>query len=67
VVLENKIVTMDEFMRINLCVGKIISAEYIPNKEKILKAIVDFGSELRDVILSAADYYTPDELVSRIG
>jgi methionine--tRNA ligase beta chain len=66
VVLENKIVTMDEFMRINLCVGKIISAEYIPNKEKILKAIVDGGSELRDVIVSAAEYYTPDELVSRI-
>jgi methionine--tRNA ligase beta chain len=66
VVLENKIVTMDEFMRINLCVGKIISAEYIPNKEKILKAIVDVGSELRYVIVSAAEYYTPDELVSRI-
>jgi methionine--tRNA ligase beta chain len=66
VVLENKIVTMDEFMRINLCVGKIISAEYIPNKEKILKAIVDVGSELRDVIVSAVEYYTPDELVSRI-
>jgi tRNA-binding EMAP/Myf-like protein len=41
-------------MRINLCVGKIISAEHVPNKEKILKATVDVGSELRDIIVGAA-------------
>ena len=31
-----------------------------------MKAIVDVGSELGDVIVRAADYYSPDELVGRI-
>jgi methionine--tRNA ligase beta chain len=64
--LENKMVTMEEFLRINLCVGKIVSAERIPNKQKILKAIIDIGSELREVIVGAAEYYEPDELDGRI-
>ncbi len=64
-VLENKMVTMDEFMRINLCVGKIVSAELVPNKDKILKATVNVGSELRDIIVGAAKYYAPSELVGK--
>ena len=52
-------------MRINLCVGKIISADVVPNKDKILKATVNVGSELRDIIVGAAQYYAPSELVGK--
>lgn len=47
---ENKIITIEEMSKVNLCVGRIVSAEQIPNKQKILKTVVDIGSELRDVV-----------------
>ena len=52
---ENKIITIEEMSKLNLCVGRIVSAEQIPNKQKILKAVVDIGSELRDVVVGAAE------------
>jgi tRNA-binding EMAP/Myf-like protein len=48
---ENKGITIEELSKVNLCVGRIVSAEQIPNKHKILKAVVDIGSELRDVVV----------------
>ena len=59
---ENKIITIEEISKVNLCVGRIVSAEQIPNKQKILKAVVDIGSELRDVVVGAAEYYRPEAL-----
>ena len=51
---ENKIITIEEISKVNLCVGRIVSAEQIPNKQKILKTVVDIGSELRDVVVGAS-------------
>ena len=63
---ENKIITIEEMSKLNLCVGRIVSAEQIPNKQKILKAVVDIGSELRDVVVRAAEYYRPETLIGKI-
>jgi methionine--tRNA ligase beta chain len=60
------LITIDDFQKINMCVGKIVSAEKIPGKQKILKARIDIGTEIRDVIVGAAEYYTPEELVNKI-
>jgi methionine--tRNA ligase beta chain len=63
---ENKIITIEEISKVNLCVGRIVSAEQIPNKQKILKAVVDIGSELRDVVIGAAEYYRPEALIGKV-
>jgi methionine--tRNA ligase beta chain len=63
---ENKIITIEEISKVNLCVGRIVSAEQIPNKQKILKAVVDIGSELRDVVIGAAEYYRPESLIGKV-
>ncbi len=63
---ENKNITIDEFLKVNLCVGKIVSAEQIPNKQKILKAVVDIGSEFRDVVVGAAEHYRPEALIGKV-
>jgi len=63
---ENKIITIEEMSKLNLCVGRIVSAEQIPNKQKILKAVVDIGSELRDVVVGAAEYYRPETLIGKV-
>ncbi|MFB3152788.1 MAG: tRNA-binding protein [Nitrosopumilaceae archaeon] len=45
--------------------AKIISVEKIPGKTKIVKGVVDLGSEKRDVIIGGAEFYQPEELVGR--
>lgn len=59
-------ITIDEFFKIDLRVGRIVSAENIPNKQKVLKVDVDIGSESRVVVVGAAEFYSPDELIGKI-
>lgn len=59
-------VTIDEFFKIDLRVGRIVSAENIPNKQKVLKVDVDIGSESRVVVVGAAEFYSPNELIGKI-
>jgi tRNA-binding protein len=59
-------VTIDEFFKIDLRVGRIVSAENIPNKQKVLKVEVDIGSESRVVVVGAAEFYSPSELIGKI-
>lgn len=63
---ENKGITIEELSKVNLFVGRIVSAEQIPNKQKILKAVVDIGSELRDVVVGAAEHYRPEALIGKV-
>lgn len=39
-------ITFDDFQKIDIRVGRIVSAERIPKSNKLLKLQVDFGSEL---------------------
>ena len=63
---ENKSIIIEEMSKVNLCVGRIVSAEQIPNKQKILKTVVDIGSELRDVVVGVAEYYRPEALIGKV-
>jgi tRNA-binding protein len=63
---ENKSITIEEMSKVNLCVGRIVSAEQIPNKQKILKTVVDIGSELRDVVVGVAEYYRSEALIGKV-
>jgi len=55
-------ITIDEFKRIELRVGKVESAERVEGTEKLLKLIVDLGNEKRQIIAGIAEYYSPAEL-----
>ena len=63
---ENKSITIEEMSKVNLCVGRIVSAEQIPNKQKILKTVVDIGSELRDIVVGVAENYRPEALIGKV-
>jgi len=58
-------VSYEDFKKLDLRVAKIISVEKIPGKTKIVKGVVDLGSEKRDVIIGGAEFYQPEELVGR--
>ncbi|MEE9512347.1 MAG: tRNA-binding protein [Nitrosopumilaceae archaeon] len=58
-------VSYEDFKKLDLRVAKIISVEKIPGKTKIVKGVVDLGSEKRDVIIGGAEFYQPEELVGK--
>jgi methionyl-tRNA synthetase len=57
--------SIDEFMKIELRVAKVLSAEKVPNSRKLMKMSVDLGTEQRTLVAGIADAYEPEQLVGR--
>jgi methionyl-tRNA synthetase len=58
-------VSFAEFQKLDLRVGKIIEATQIPSSKKLIKLMVDFGSEKRQAVAGLLKYYTPEQLVGK--
>ena len=56
--------TIDEFQKSDLRVGKIISAERVEGSEKLLKLQVDIG-EMRQIVSGIAKSYAPEQLIGK--
>jgi methionyl-tRNA synthetase len=61
---DNRI-SIDEFMKVELRVAKVLGAERVPKSTKLLKLQVDVGSEHRTIVAGIADAYEPETLVGR--
>ncbi len=57
--------SIDEFMKIQLRVAKVLAAEKVPNSRKLMKLQVDLGNEQRTIVAGIADAYEPEQLVGR--
>ncbi|MCG8683383.1 MAG: methionine--tRNA ligase [Desulfobacterales bacterium] len=58
-------ITIDEFAKIDLRAGKILSAEKIEKSNKLLKLQVDLGAETRQIIAGIAKSYAPEDVVGK--
>jgi methionyl-tRNA synthetase len=58
-------ITIDDFMKIDLRVAKVLAAERVPNSKKLIKLEVDLGSERRTLVAGIAEAYEADALVGR--
>jgi tRNA-binding protein len=58
-------ITFDEFSKVKLRIGKVVSAEPIPKMKKVFRAIVDIGSEKREVAVGAALWIRPEDFVGK--
>jgi methionine--tRNA ligase beta chain len=58
-------ITFDEFQKIDLRIGKIIEASAVPESKKLIKILVDFGSEKRQAVAGLLKYYKPEDLVGK--
>lgn len=53
-------INYDDFAKVEIKVGKIISAEKIPDTDKLLKLMVDVGEETPRQIVSGISMHFPD-------
>ena len=58
-------IAYEDFAKIDLRVGAIVSAERVPKKDKLLKLQIDLGAETRQVVAGIAAAYAPEALVGR--
>jgi methionyl-tRNA synthetase len=58
-------ISIEEFGRLDLRVAKVLEAEAIPGATRLLKLIVDLGSEKRQLVAGIAEAYQPESLVGR--
>ncbi len=60
-------ISIDEFAKIEVKVGTILSAERIPDTDKLLRLMVDLGEEApRQIVSGIAAYVSlPEELVGK--
>ena len=57
-------ITYDDFAKLELRVGKVVSAVAIPKKDKLLHLQVDLGeAKPRSIIAGIAEAYKPEALV----
>jgi methionyl-tRNA synthetase len=58
-------ISIDDFMKIDLRVAKVLTAERVPNSKKLVKLTIDLGSEQRTLVAGIAEAYEADALVGR--
>jgi methionyl-tRNA synthetase len=58
-------IDIDDFMKVELRVAKVLAAEKVPNSRKLVKLSVDVGTEQRTLVAGIADAYEPEALVGR--
>ena len=57
---------IEDFMKVEMRVGQILTAERIPKSDKLLRFTIDLGEAApRQVLAGIAEYYEPDALVGR--
>jgi methionyl-tRNA synthetase len=58
-------ISFEEFMKLDIRVGKVVAAEEMKKSKKLLKLTVDLGVETRDVLAGIKGHYEPDALLGR--
>lgn len=50
-------ITFEDFRKLDIKIGKVISAEKIENADKLIKLKIDFGNEQRQIIAGMAEFF----------
>jgi len=62
---DNDLITIDEFMKVQLKVAEVISVERIEKSEKLLKLKVVLDNEERQIVAGIAKSYSPEDLIGK--
>ncbi|MDP3941717.1 MAG: methionine--tRNA ligase [bacterium] len=60
------IIPFEDFSKLDIRVGKVMTCERKDGSEKLLRLTVDFGEEgTRNILSGIAQWYTPEQLVDK--
>jgi methionyl-tRNA synthetase len=58
-------IKIDDFLKVDLRVGEVRTAERVKGATKLLRLEVDIGTEVRQILAGIAETYAPESLVGR--
>lgn len=58
-------ITYTDFNKLDIRIGKIVSAEKVKNTDKLLKLEVDLGFEKRNIVAGIAELYEPEQVIDK--
>ncbi len=58
-------ISIDDFSKIELKVGKILECEKLQKSKKLLKSKVEIGNEVRTILSGIAQFYDPKDLIGK--
>ena len=62
---NTNLISTEDFGKLDIRVGKIASAQRVPNSKKLLKLEVELEKEKRTLIAGIAEHYSPEELIGK--
>jgi len=63
--MKMEIIPFEEFCKLDIRIGKVISAEKVQKSDKLLKLKVDIGVEVRQIVAGMAQFTTPEEITGK--
>ncbi|RLB07255.1 MAG: methionine--tRNA ligase [Deltaproteobacteria bacterium] len=63
---KEHLISIEDFSKIDLRIGKILEAEKIPGSKKLIKLKVDTGGEERTIVAGIAESYKGEDLVGKL-
>ena len=58
-------ISIEDFMKVDLRVARIVEAERVPKSKKLMKMSIDVGNERRTIVAGIAEAYEPEALVGK--
>lgn len=58
-------VTIDDFKKLEIKIGKVVNAEKVEGTEKLLKLEIDFGEDKKTILTGMAEFLTPDHFIGK--
>jgi methionyl-tRNA synthetase len=57
------VISIEDFAKVDMRVGEVKAAERVPGASKLLKLMVDIGTEVRQLVAGIAEHYQPENLI----
>ena len=58
-------IPFDEFLKMDMRIGKIVEANQIAGSRNLIRMIVDFGEEKRQAVAGLLQWYEPEDLIGK--
>ncbi len=55
----------EDFQKLDFRIGKIIEASPVPDSKKLIRVMVDFGTEKRQAVAGILKWYKPEDLIGK--
>ncbi|HDI13141.1 MAG TPA: methionine--tRNA ligase [Hadesarchaea archaeon] len=62
---DQKVISMEEFEKLDIRIGRIKSAEKVQKSKKLVKLEVDMGKEVRTLVAGVSEHYSPADLIGK--